>query len=294
MLRSRKILSAALRNANGGSLLFREGKFSSVIPPCNPCRWTSLRFQDDVYKLAHEAAVKQSRARIKDEMNRSIFTDINEFEKHRGKVSKANKVIVPAASALKFPSLEVYFTNGSKLTLPVTSKEDEANLSSSNMAKLSLTSKTNDTNVLTSDTAEIDSAKASLICLSFREISRAMVDSWTSPFLKAFAHSSDVRLYEVSLTDQWLLSRKLIRKLLLKYMRKPAPAEKQDALQRQIVYSFGDHYYFRKELKIVNLLAGYAFLLDKSGRIRWSGTGAATEEEVSSLLRCTSMLLEEK
>ena len=135
-------------------------------------------------------------------------------------------------------------------------------------------------------------------------------------------------LVQVSLTDQWLLSRKLIRKLLLKYMRKPAPAEKQDALQRQIVYSFGDHYYFRKELKIVNLLAGYisffhtlfystfvispdqffvasylhlnsdicryAFLLDKSGRIRWSGTGAATEEEVSSLLRCTSMLLEEK
>lgn len=86
-------------------------------------------------------------------------------------VSKANKVIVPAVSALKFPSLEVYFTNGSKLTLPVTSKEDEANLSSSNMAKLPLTSKNNDTNVLTSDTAEIDSAKASLICLSFREIS---------------------------------------------------------------------------------------------------------------------------
>ncbi|XP_041992155.1 mitochondrial ATPase complex subunit ATP10-like [Salvia splendens] len=275
MLRSSKILSAALRNGNGGSLLFREGKFSSIIPPCNPCRWTSLRFQDDVYKLAHEAAVKQSRARIKDEMSRSVLTDMNEYVKHRGKVSKANKVIVPAVSALKFPSLEVYFTDGSKLTLPVTSKEDEANLSSS-------------------DTAETGSAKASLISLSFRESSRALIDSWTSPFMKAFAHSSDVRLYEVSLMDQWLLSRKLIRKLLLKYMRKPAPAEKQDALLRQIVYSFGDHYYFRKELKIVNLLTGYAFLLDKSGRVRWSGTGAATEEELSSLLRCTSILLEEK
>ncbi|KAG6384563.1 hypothetical protein SASPL_155621 [Salvia splendens] len=112
-------------------------------------------------------------------------------------VSKANKVIVPAVSALKFPSLEVYFTNGSKLTLLVTSKEDEANLSSSNTAKLPLTSKTNDTNVLTSDTAETDIAKASLISLSFRESSQAMVDSWTSPCLKAFAHSSDVRLYEV-------------------------------------------------------------------------------------------------
>ncbi|KAL1557680.1 hypothetical protein AAHA92_08231 [Salvia divinorum] len=295
MLRSRKILSAALGSVNGGSLLKREGILSSVIiPPLNPCRWTSARFQDDVYKLAHQAAVDQSRARIKDEMSRSLLTDMNELANHRGKVSKANKVIVPATSALKFPSLEVYFTDGAKLTLPVTSKEGEANLSPSNTAKLPLTSKTNDTNVLTSDAAETDSAKASLISLSFRESSRAMVDSWTSPFLKAFAHSSDVHLYEVSLTDQWLLSRKVIRKLLLKYMRKPTPAEKQDALQRQIVYSFGDHYYFRKELKIVNLLTGYAFLLDKSGRVRWSGTGAATEEELSSLLTCTSILLEEK
>ncbi|PPR99228.1 hypothetical protein GOBAR_AA21444 [Gossypium barbadense] len=43
----------------------------------------------------------------------------------------------------------------------------------------------------------------------------------------------------------------------------------KDALQRHIVYSFGDHYYFRKELKILNLLTGYIFLLDKFGRIRW-------------------------
>ncbi|KAH1097243.1 hypothetical protein J1N35_014164 [Gossypium stocksii] len=33
-------------------------------------------------------------------------------------------------------------------------------------------------------------------------------------------------------------------------------ANSQDALQRHVVYSFGDHYYFRKELKILNLLTG--------------------------------------
>lgn len=42
-------------------------------------------------------------------------------------------------------------------------------------------------------------------------------------------------------------------------MRKPDPKEKKDVLQRQIVYFFGDHYYFRKELKILNLLTGYEF-----------------------------------
>ncbi|XP_057804804.1 uncharacterized protein LOC131020135 [Salvia miltiorrhiza] len=286
MLRSRRFLSAALRNVNGGGSLKREEKFFPVIPLRNPYQRTSARFQD-VYEMATKSAIEQSRARLKDEMSRGYFQDMKDLEKHGGKISKANKSIVPAKSALKFPTLEVYFPDGSKLELPVTSKEDKENVVSS--PKLPLTSKTNDTSVLASDTA-----KASLICLSFRANSGSMVASWTSPFLKAFARSSDVRLYEVSLIDSWLLSRKLIRKLLLKFMRKPEPAEKQDGLQMKIVYSFGDHYYFRKELKIVNLLTGYVFLLDKSGRIRWSGTGLATEDELSSLLSCTSILLDEK
>ncbi|KAG6418886.1 hypothetical protein SASPL_121092 [Salvia splendens] len=42
--------------------------------------------------MAHKAAVKQSRARIKDEMSRSLLIDMNEYEKHRWKVSKANKM----------------------------------------------------------------------------------------------------------------------------------------------------------------------------------------------------------
>ncbi|XP_052882678.1 uncharacterized protein LOC108481927 [Gossypium arboreum] len=57
-------------------------------------------------------------------------------------------------------------------------------------------------------------------------------------------------------------------------MRKSSDGEK-DALQRRIVYSYGDHYYFRKELKILNLITGYIFLLDKFGIIRWQGFGLA-------------------
>lgn len=105
-------------------------------------------------------------------------------------------------------------------------------------------------------------------------------------------------------------------------MKKSKPNEKS-ALQRQTVYSFGDNYYFRKELKILNLLTGYRnhfsiasflswiaqqvrvtdlkfmlhryiFLVDKFGRIRWQGFGMAAEEELASLLSCTTLLLEEK
>ncbi|KAL1161268.1 hypothetical protein V6Z11_A07G122100 [Gossypium hirsutum] len=122
---------------------------------------------------------------------------------------------------------------------------------------------------------------------------KAMVDSWSKPFYDTFSESKSVQLYEVSFIDSWLLCLNPIKQLLLRFMRKSSDGAK-DALQRHIVYSFGDHYYFRKELKILNLLTGYIFLLDKFGRIRWQGFGLAKQEELSSLIYCTKVLLEEQ
>lgn len=130
-------------------------------------------------------------------MSRGYFQDMKDMEKHRGKVSllyilvglkllsfevrvliaefefwmqisKANKIVVPATSAVKFPTLEVKNTDGSSFKLPLVSKENDANVSTLDTAKgsspkMSPTFKLNDTNATTSDTA-----KASLICLSFR------------------------------------------------------------------------------------------------------------------------------
>lgn len=55
--------------------------------------------------------------------------------------------------------------------------------------------------------------------------------------------------------DSWFLSLKPVRWMLMKTIKK-SKDEGKDGLQRQTVYSFGDHYYFRKELKILNLLTG--------------------------------------
>ncbi|CAN0916554.1 hypothetical protein LINGRAHAP2_LOCUS29771 [Linum grandiflorum] len=134
--------------------------------------------------------------------------------------------------------------------------------------------------------------KASLLCLSFRASSQGMIDSWTVPFLDAFGGAKDVQLYEVSFIDSWLLCRSPIKRLLLRTMKKSSVNTSQE-LQKQVAYSFGDHYDFRKELKILNLLTGYIYLLDKFGKIRWQGFGSATQEEMSSLLSCTSLLLED-
>ncbi|KAH9660380.1 mitochondrial ATPase complex subunit ATP10 [Citrus sinensis] len=214
---------------------------------------SSTRFLD-IYQLGNKQAVEKERARLADEMNRGYFADVAELKKHGGKIATANKIIIPALAAVKFPDLDVSYSDGTPLKLPVCSSGDVAN----------------------ADKAAIP---------------KAMVDSWSTPFFEAFSDSKNVHLYEVSFIDSWLLCRSPIKRILLKIMRKSKDAG-ENVLQRQIVYSFGDHYYFRKELKILNLLTGYFFLLDKFGRIRWQGFGMATPEELSSLLSCTSLLLE--
>uniref|UniRef100_A0A7N0RCX7 AT1G08220-like protein n=1 Tax=Kalanchoe fedtschenkoi TaxID=63787 RepID=A0A7N0RCX7_KALFE len=235
----------------------------------HPALRTSARSLD-IYQMGSKEAIEKERARLKDEMNRGYFADINELKEHGGKIAAASKVLIPAAVAVKFPVLEANYPDGTSVKLPVGSETNGADAYSAAVPK------------------------ASLICLSFRASSQAMVDSWTLPFLDAVADSEQLRAYEVSFIESWFLSLKPMKSLLLRRMKKSNPEGREGPLTRQFVYSFGDQYYFRKELKILNLLTGYAFLVDKFGRIRWQGFGFASPEEVSSLVSCTSLLLEEK
>ncbi|KAE8037530.1 hypothetical protein FH972_010115 [Carpinus fangiana] len=240
-----------------GAQLSRHQEKLDVLPSQHLAQRSSIRFLD-FYQLGNKAAIEKERARLADEMNRGYFADLSELKQHGGKIATANKIVIPAIAAVKFPDREVTYSDGKTLKLPTASNGD----------------------MVAADKAAIP--KATLLCLSFRANSQAMIDSWSGPFLDAYSNSKDVQLYQSP-----------IKQLLLRIMKKPKN-EGKGALQRQIVYSFGDHYYFRKELKILNLLTGYIFLLDKFGRIRWQGSGLATQDELSSLLSCTSLLLEEK
>ncbi|TKY71953.1 mitochondrial inner membrane [Spatholobus suberectus] len=239
------------------------------VPSHHLARLTPKRFLD-LHQFGNKEAIEKERARLGDEMNRGYFADMAEFKQHGGKVAVANKVIIPAMEAIKFPDFEVSFSDGKTMKLPIRVSDS----------------------ALDSDKSSVP--KASLVCLSFRASSQEMINSWSVPFVEAYRKSKDVHLYQVSFIDSWLLCRPPIKCLLLWTMKKPNHHESKDTLQKQMVYSFGDHYYFRKELKILNLLTGYIFLLDNFGRVRWQGFGLATEDELSSLLSCTSLLLDEK
>ncbi|KAK4268407.1 hypothetical protein QN277_025071 [Acacia crassicarpa] len=239
-----------------------------LLPPQHLARLASNRFLD-IYQLASKASIEKERARIADEMSRGYFADMAELKNHGGKIAIANKEITPAMVAVKFPDLEVIDKDGMTAKLPCLQYEN-----------------------VNAHYATVP--KASLLCLSFRANSQAMINSWSLPFIEAFSKSENVHVCEVSFIDSWLLRRNPIKRLLLWYIRKSNRDESKNTLQKKTVYSFGDHYYFRKELKILNLLTGYIFLLDKFGRIRWQGFGMASEDELASLVSCTSALLKEE
>ncbi|TYJ26404.1 hypothetical protein E1A91_A07G117500v1 [Gossypium mustelinum] len=269
MLRvNRVVINRAQASISNCQYLVSHDPKISRSPPQHFASKSSIRFFD-IYKLASKEKIEKERARLADELNRGYFDDMSELKQHGGKIALANKILIPGIAARKFPAVDVIYSDGRKSKLPIVF-----------------------------DASGVDASKlavpgASLVCLSFRANSQAMVDSWSKPFYDAFSESKSVQLYEVSFIDSWLLCLNPIKQLLLRFMRKSSDGAK-DALQRHIVYSFGDHYYFRKELKILNLLTGYIFLLDKFGRIRWQGFGLAKQEELSSLIYCTKVLLEEQ
>ncbi|KAL0390041.1 UNVERIFIED_CONTAM: hypothetical protein Scaly_0361200 [Sesamum calycinum] len=192
MLRLKRLIEIApRRSVNGRNLLKEDVQIFPAIPLRSPSQWTSNRFLD-IYQIG-----------------------------------PANKIIIPAVAAVKFPTVEVNYSDGSSLKLPITSDKNDPNLSKS------------------------DVPRASLLCLSFRASS------------------------QVSFIDSWLLTRSPIKKLLLKIMRKQKLMKSKMSCKGRLFF-------------------WYIFLLDRLGRIRWQGFGLATPDELSSLLSCTSLLLEEK
>ncbi|KHG10374.1 Anthranilate phosphoribosyltransferase [Gossypium arboreum] len=87
-----------------------------------------------------------------DELNRGYFDDMSELKQPGGKIALANKILIPGIAARKFPAMDVIYSDGRKSKLPVVF--DASGVDASKLAV----------------------PEASLVCLSFRANSRAMVD----------------------------------------------------------------------------------------------------------------------
>ncbi|XP_040931368.1 uncharacterized protein [Gossypium hirsutum] len=109
-----------------------------------------------------------------DELNRGYFDDISELKQNGCKIALANKILIPGIAARKFPAVDVIYSDGRKSKLPIVF--DASGIDASKLAV----------------------PEASLVCLSFRANSQAMVDSWSKPFYDAFCESKSLQLNEMA------------------------------------------------------------------------------------------------
>lgn len=133
--------------------------------------------------------------------------------------------------------------------------------------------------------------RVTLVGVSMRQIGAKNLRTWSDPFAKRVhlsprAHDHTAMLH-VSVVENPLL--KLFKSWLLKDLRK---AETDLSLQRRSCLKIGDVGEIRKVLEVDNRLVGYVFLLDHEGKVRFRGSGVATEEELNVLFEAALDLVE--
>lgn len=122
-------------------------------------------------------------------------------------------------------------------------------------------------------------AKLSLVAVSFRDAGFKDIASWTDPFAKAFARDPTINLFKVSITERWALYP--LQGPLTRIMRNNTPAEEHEST----LLKFGtDVDEFRDVLRMHNIMTNYVFLLDDLGRVRFAGSGPASEDEVQRMI----------
>jgi hypothetical protein len=125
--------------------------------------------------------------------------------------------------------------------------------------------------------------KVTLVCVAFLRENQAQLDSWLNPFYEKFGSREDIMFYEVPMISGGYKFMKLI---IDGGMRGGLPEFKH----KHVVTMYGD---VESYMQALNLDArnGYAFLLDREGRIRWQQQGFSSAATLDSLFAATEDLL---
>lgn len=131
-------------------------------------------------------------------------------------------------------------------------------------------------------------AQCTLIGISFRDYGFKQLPSWIEPFDAAFAGKDRVEVLKVNISDGWF-SRWVLRGFIMGSTKRNTDVKEHG---RTVLHFAKTSVLenFRDALRMHNVLTGYVFLLDGLGRVRWAGSGAASEEEAARLIRLTEEL----
>lgn len=128
------------------------------------------------------------------------------------------------------------------------------------------------------------SAQCTLVGIAYKDYGYKLLSTWTDPFEAAFGIGNPrAKAMRLSITEG-KFTKMLLSGFLTRSFRKATLPE----LQSQTLLCFGPEQANLDELNntlgMHNTLTGYVYLLDGLGRVRFAGSGEATEAEVKRLI----------
>ena len=201
-----------------------------------------------------------------DDIRRGYFADLNGLKHGGGKLAVATPALEDAGRAVAFPKgVALVDTADAEATLPAAG------------------------------------ADVTLLLVLSRAGAQPALDSWAVPFaprcaaLDAGASQPGgggvCAMAQLGLVESRVMSLPLLRRAILRGGAAGAPNAAWPKTRR--LFHFGDAAALRRMLTMPNRFAGYAFLLDARGRVRWRASGTATDAEVAAMQQATDALLAE-
>lgn len=125
-------------------------------------------------------------------------------------------------------------------------------------------------------------AQTTLIVVSFRDFGYQLLSSWIEPYENSIVDKSRNEVLQLTISEGYL--NKWLKSPLESLMRRNTPEQHWD---RTLTY-FGndaDISLARDSLRMHNSMTGYVFILDGVGRVRYAGSGRATDEEAQEMVQ---------
>jgi hypothetical protein len=134
------------------------------------------------------------------------------------------------------------------------------------------------------------SVKATLVCFSFKQYGFGLIRSWIDPFIGQFEDEALVTCREICFVEYGFMG--FAKSIFTSNLKKSHSIDRKQF--ESTLVAFGGVMEFAASMLLPNKYTGYAFLVDSEKRVRWKGSGQATDEEIKILLECTRKLVAEE
>lgn len=200
------------------------------------------------------------------ELAHGYFWMVHDLQATDGKPTLSNDYIIPAKNAEPFP----------ELLAGVKTLSDSDQTSNVELPQY----------FLRKNRSGDEEAQCTLVAVACRDHGFKLLKSWTQPFQDVFRDQERVEVVHLHLTEGWFSSN-VLQSLIKGMVKKNTPVEEHETTLLCFRRSLEG---FRDALRIHNLMTGYVFLLDGAGRIRFAGSGEATDDDIEKIMRFTNEL----